>query len=711
MILDKSRHLVANSKGNVVSRKIAFLVQNFENQLVMKKSFTLLLLFSQFILFSQKTDYLHETAAQRADRMAWWQDARFGLFLHWGAYSVAAGEYNGQKNYGEWLMYEAKVPTLEYEKLAAQLNPVQFNAEAWVKVAKDAGMKYIVITSKHHDGFSMFDSKVSDYDIVDRTPFKRDPLRELADACKKAGIKLCFYHSIMDWHHPDAKGDRFPTYRENYLKPQLKELLTNYGDIGVLWFDGEWIDEWTEPQGKDLYNYVRSLQPNIIVNNRVGKGRNGMQGMNNADDSAGDFGTPEQEILSTQSGLPWESCMTMNDHWGFNREDTNFKSAAEIIWNLADIVAKGGNYLLNVGPTPEGTFPQQCIDNLKVTGEWTHRNAAAIYGTKTWDYWQEGENVRYAQGADKSVFAFVKGINQRNITLKKIKAAPGSTLAILGENVPAKWRQTSDGLVITLPENLNLNAQPVWVFKIQGQAAKITDTPAITVNDAPASGVLVFTGTIAATITATPGATIFYTLNGSEPTSKSRKYTSPLRCSNSATIKAIAQVDGKMSSESAVLTLAKAKIGTTLETRYSEKYAAAGALSLSDGLRGSLKFTDKKWLGFEGADFTAVLDLGKTRNIKTVSASFLKIIPSWIFLPTAVEIQTSNDGKTFKPCAQKNMPPATDNTPNEIQTITLPTPAKCRYIRIVAKNQGICPSWHPGSGAKAWLFVDEVWVE
>jgi alpha-L-fucosidase len=218
---------------------------------------------------------------------------------------------------------------------------VKFDAKQWVSIAKDAGMKYIVITSKHHDGFALWDSKVSDYDIM-ATPFKRDILKELADACREQGIRLCFYHSIMDWHHDDAQGARDPNYdnrkgeanpnwaryRENYLKPQLKELLTNYGDIGVLWFDGEWVPDWTEDQGKDLYNFVKQLQPNIIINNRVGKGRKGMQGMSRDPNAAGDFGTPEQEVPATgfPAGVDWESCMTMNNTWGFKKNDHNWKS-------------------------------------------------------------------------------------------------------------------------------------------------------------------------------------------------------------------------------------------------------------------------------------------------------------------------------------------------------------------------------------------------
>jgi alpha-L-fucosidase len=316
-----------------------------------------------------------ESEKERDARMQWWREARFGMFIHWGVYAIPAR--------GEWHMYNDKVPVAEYEKYPPRFNPVQFDARSWARLAHEAGMKYLVITSKHHDGFCMWDSKVSTYDIIDRTPFKRDPLRELAAACKAEGIVLCFYHSIMDWHHPDARGERFPHYRDEYLKPQLKELITGYGPLGVLWFDGEWISEWTEQDGKDLYAYVRSLQPSIIVNNRVGKGRAGMAGMSTDPHAAGDFGTPEQEIPATGvDGVDWESCMTMNNSWGFNAQDSNWKSTETLVRQLIDIASKGGNYLLNVGPTALGTIPEPSVVRLKEMGHWLATNGEAIYGTQ-----------------------------------------------------------------------------------------------------------------------------------------------------------------------------------------------------------------------------------------------------------------------------------------------------------------------------------------
>jgi alpha-L-fucosidase len=341
---------------------------------------------------------LTETKEQRDARMKWWRDARFGMFIHWGLYAIPAGEWKGQevKGIGEWIMNHGHIPRADYQQLVPQFNPVKFDAKEFVRIAKDAGMKYIVITSKHHDGFALWDSKVSDYDIM-ATPFKRDILKELADACHEQGIRLCFYHSIMDWHHPDAQGANEPNYdnrkgtpnpnwaryREQYLKPQLKELLTNYGDIGVLWFDGEWVPDWTEDQGKDLYHFVKQLQPNIIINNRVGKGRKGMQGMSRDPNAAGDFGTPEQEVPATgfPPGVDWESCMTMNNTWGFKKNDSNWKSEEKLIHTLIETASKGGNFLLNVGPTAAGEIPPPSVERLAAMGKWMKTNGDAIYGT------------------------------------------------------------------------------------------------------------------------------------------------------------------------------------------------------------------------------------------------------------------------------------------------------------------------------------------
>jgi alpha-L-fucosidase len=339
----------------------------------------------------EKEKATKETTEQRDSRMAWWRDARFGMFIHWGLYAVPAGEWKKETDHAEWILETAQIPVEKYEKFAAQFNPIKFDAKEWVEIAKKAGMKYIVITSKHHDGFCLFDSQLTDYDVVDATPFKRDILKELSEECHRQGIKICWYHSIMDWHHPDylprrnwekrsSAGADYDQYVK-YLKGQVRELLTNYGEIGVMWFDGEWEETWTKERGFDLYKYVRSLQPNIIINNRVGKGRAGMAGTYDPETAVGDFGTPEQEIPGTGLGYDWETCMTMNDHWGYNKHDNNWKSTEDLIRKLVDIASKGGNFLLNVGPTAEGLFPQPSVERLRTIGEWMRVNGESIYGT------------------------------------------------------------------------------------------------------------------------------------------------------------------------------------------------------------------------------------------------------------------------------------------------------------------------------------------
>lgn len=403
---------------------------------------------------------------QKDTRMEWWRDATFGMFIHWGAYSVPAGIYEGKevKGIGEWIMHNANIPIPVYEGYVKQFNPTAFNAKEWVATAKEAGIKYIVITSKHHDGFCLWDSKITNYDIMDAAPFKRDILKELSDACKEAGIKMCFYHSIMDWHQPDAESAKgyahqhnpnanWAKYREEYLKPQLKELIEKY-DPAVLWFDGEWIPEWTEDQGKDLYAFLRQLKPDLIINNRVGKGRSGMQGMNKYKDAAGDFGTPEQEILEGTSDQDWESCITMNDTWGFKKNDNNWKSTQVLIDQLVDIAAKGGNYLLNVGPTAEGLIPAPSVERLKQMGSWININGEAIYATVSRKQYKEG-NVRFTISKDGTyIYAIVKAKPGETISLASVQPEAGSKIKMLGVKKALKWSHEDGKISIKLPDTL-----------------------------------------------------------------------------------------------------------------------------------------------------------------------------------------------------------------------------------------------------------------
>ena len=680
-------------------------------------------------------DYIKtETQIEKDKRMQWWRDAGFGMFIHWGLYAVPAGQYGEEKNHAEWIQETADIPVEEYEKYAEQFNPVKFDAEEWVRIAKDAGMKYIVITSKHHDGFCLWDSKVSDYDIIDRTPYKKDILNQLAEACKNEGIILCFYHSIMDWHHQFAQGinhpdynfgkgpnQNFSKYSENYLKPQLVELIKNHGHIGVLWFDGEWIKEWTEDQGKDLYNYLRNIQPDLIINNRIGKGRQGMEGMNAYEDAAGDFGTPEQEILESSSKMDWESCMTMNDHWGYNKFDENFKSPEILIHNLIDIAAKGGNYLLNVGPNAQCLIPEKSILLLKEIGKWMKVNSEVIYNSRGTKHYKEGESIYYIKSDDeKYLYAILTEWPGNTIEFKYAKPEVGTEIFLLGYEKPLVWKNNSqEGIVIELPEKWqNPNSRPVnyaWVIKMKGKQASVNESPKFIIDSNYIENKFLFYDEILVSLKSdTPNSKIYYSTDGSEPSIESNEYTEPIYLNESATIKAISIKDGFVNSPVSETNFLKSKTYKSISFKYpfSSKYSDLGSLSLGDGIFGIKKNFYINWLGFEGVDFIATINLGEKQSLSKVSIDFLQATKSWIFLPKSIEVSISKDGKNYQEL--KKIENTIPQTEKEFGTYLFEfefSKKQTQFIRITAKNIAECPDWHKGAGGKAWLFVDEIIVD
>jgi alpha-L-fucosidase len=365
---------------------------NLKNKAFMKpnRCFLLLMPFLMFMPISMaqvkvpRSD-IDQYMMGKAERLKNLNEAKFGMFIHWGPYAVLAGEWNGQRGgrNGEWIMFDLKIPRGDYESMASNFNPVKFNAAEWAKLARDAGMRYMVITAKHCDGFAMYDSRITDYNIADWTPFKRDVCKELKAACNKQDIKLGFYYSHWwDWHEehaiagpsggpyhdnnwdfPDRSKKQSAIYIDGKSLPQVKELVSNY-DPYIMWFDVP--TGISQEQSFKFLKAVRSQKPDIIINNRIGN-------------DMGDYGTPEQYIPSGIS--TFEVCMTLNDTWGYKYYDHEWKSAKTIIQNLADIAHKGGNYLLNVGPTAEGIIPPASVRILQEVGKWMGKNGESIYGT------------------------------------------------------------------------------------------------------------------------------------------------------------------------------------------------------------------------------------------------------------------------------------------------------------------------------------------
>jgi alpha-L-fucosidase len=433
-----------------------------------------------------------ETKAQHVSRMAWWREAKFGMFIHWGVYSVPAGYYNGKPvpGIGEWIMNRGKIPMAEYQAYAKEFNPTNFNAEEWVKIAKNAGQKYIVITSKHHDGFAMFDSKASDWNIVKATPFGRDPLKELSAACKKEGIKLGFYYSqAQDWNNGGAaSGGKWDPaqqhdmddYIDKIAVPQMKEILSNYGKFpAVLWWDTQ--INMNSNRAQKLYSVVEKLRPNIIMNNRLGGG------------FRGDTETPEQTIPAQgYPGRDWETCMTINDTWGYKRDDTNFKSSETLIRNLCDIASKGGNYLLNVGPTSAGEIPQPEVERLAAMGAWMKVNGEAIYGTRQTIFGAEAGTLSATEKDRRGNPRFVPAWDWRCTTkpgriyihIFKWPAGQIQLPGVKGKITKAylladprhqalKFQQTEQGVTIQLPDKAPDAIASVLCLKVRGEVAAL----------------------------------------------------------------------------------------------------------------------------------------------------------------------------------------------------------------------------------------------
>ena len=331
------------------------------------------------------------------DRLAWWREATFGVFIHWGLYSMMGGRWKGrlyERGYAEWIQCDAKVPTDEYEKLAAEFNPTAFDARAWARLFRRSGARYVCITAKHHDGFALFKSNASDFNVVDASPFGRDVVRELADAVRAEGMRFCFYYSqIKDWHEPDAAGNNWDwpgerdhqSYLDRKALPQLRELLTGYGPIGLIWFDTP--QNLTEEQAETIRDLVRECQPDCLLNGRLYPDRR-----------AADYASADDNgVVEGVQAEPWELPSTIaggpDPTWGY-RENQVWRSADELVFELVDVVSKGGNLLLNVGPLGDGSIHPNDAERFRAVGDWLSVNGDAIYGASSTPFGDELQERR-----------------------------------------------------------------------------------------------------------------------------------------------------------------------------------------------------------------------------------------------------------------------------------------------------------------------------
>lgn len=396
----------------------------------------------------------------------WFKDAKFGLFIHWGLYSKLAGEWNGKNYYGsgEWIMNQAKIPAKEYAGAAATFNPVQFNAEEWAKLAKDAGIKYMVITAKHHEGFAMYDSKASDFNIVKASPYKKDPMKDLAEAVRKQNIQFGFYYSqFADWHEPNGGGNSwdFDVSKKDYQKyyreksvPQLIELLTQYGPLGIVWFDTP--GGLTKEQTRNLVDSLHTLQPKSLFSSRVG------QGMGDYTDF-GDSEMPATPIM----GL-WESIYTHNDSWGYIKHDMNFKSSTEIIRLLATAASKGGNFMLNIGPDGEGNIPAYSVKFLRETGKWLKIYGESIYGTTFGAIPEQPWGVTTSKPGKLFLHVFNKPFDGK-LLVPGLNDVQISKVYDLESKLVAKWvKDPGNGILVNIPVTTQ-DADRVYVIEYTGK--------------------------------------------------------------------------------------------------------------------------------------------------------------------------------------------------------------------------------------------------
>jgi len=422
------------------------------------------------MLFTGITSYAqvnYTPSPENLKSREWFQDAKLGMFIHWGVYSILGD--------GEWVMNNQRIDKQTYQKLPSFFNPINYDPKEWVALAKAAGMKYITITSKHHDGFAMFDSKLTDWDIIERTPYKKDVIKMLADECKKEGIKLFFYHSQLDWFQENyfprgntgqtaGRPDKGDWYKYlDFMDGQLTELLTNYGEIGGIWFDGHWDKKDSDWRLDKTYGLIHSLQPACLIGSN-----HHLTPFPGEDFQMFEKDLPGQKTTGfnqeqTVGQLPLETCETMNNSWGFNLQDKNYKSTKNLIQYIVKAAGLNSNFLLNVGPMPNGKIQPEFVSTLKEIGSWINKNGETIYGTRGGPVTPRSWGVTTQKG--NKVYVHILNPEDNNILIpdfgKKIRS-----ITTFGQGVKIKYKQDAFGIAITVPDEVIDETDTILVIEL-----------------------------------------------------------------------------------------------------------------------------------------------------------------------------------------------------------------------------------------------------
>lgn len=671
-----------------------------------------------------------------AERLEWFEDQKIGILFSWGQCVVWGGHqswcispdapWGRPDDWKPWIENNKDLPlfTKAYFNLYKEFNPVNFNPDKWAELTEYAGVKYVGITTKHHDGYCLFDTKTTDFKITSKdSPFHNNPrsnlTKEIFDAFRNRGLGISCYFSKSDWYSPYYWNPDFPitdrnvnyNTRENpeiwskfkdYTYRQIEELMRDYGKVDILWLDGGQV----RPPSQDIdmpkiAKMARSYQDKLIIVDRTvgGKYENVI--------------TPEQHIPAEPLEGTWEVCATIQRQGWTWRPNTEYRSTKELLHMLIDIISKGGNLFLGIGPNPEGELDPETVIRLREIGDWMAINSEAIHNTRRWVNFSEGENIRFTRTKDwKYLYVHSLDLPSKELRLKTVRPIVNSEIKLLGYSSPLKWRIENEELVIKIPESLlneeNQLDKNAWVFKVEAIQ------PALTPTITPQGAIFDDDGIIVNLKTETKNADIYYTLDGTIPNKNSFIFEEPIIIDETSTLKVVAYKNGVGYSTVAsgyFVEKGDTYKKITLVSKSSPNYPGKGVEGLNDGIKANDDYQHSNWLGFEENDFEVIIDLGEKKSIQKITASFLQDQQKWIFYPKKVEYYCSSDGEDYVLVSEIKQSITEDNKATSNYFISNIENEKARYVKVIAKNVGTCPKWHKGSGGNAWLFIDEITIQ